>query len=89
MLHLKTGVHAMLKAKNSWYGTQTAEERLGVSPHAPSIQPFHSFLYGVSPADPPAMLAAAAVLLFTSAIAVWIPARRAARVDPAVTRRHD
>jgi len=48
-----------------------------------------SFLYGVSPADPPAMLAAAAVLLFTSAIAVWIPARRAARVDPAVTLRHD
>src|SRR6187431_1010196 len=41
MLHLKTGVHAMLKAKNSWYGTQTAEERLAarIARHADSQDP--------------------------------------------------
>jgi putative ABC transport system permease protein len=39
-------------------------------------------LYEVSPADPSAFLAAAALLLAVSAAACAIPARRAARIDP-------
>ena len=42
-----------------------------------------SFLFGVNPADPLTLGAAALALLGISALASWIPARRAARVDPA------
>ncbi len=41
-----------------------------------------SQLYGVSPADPVAFGGAALVLLAAALAASWLPARRAARVDP-------
>jgi ABC-type antimicrobial peptide transport system permease subunit len=46
-----------------------------------------SFLSTISPVDPWALFAAAAILLITSAVAGYIPARRAARVDPMVALR--
>jgi putative ABC transport system permease protein len=48
-----------------------------------------SQLVGVSPADPVALLAASAVLVLSAALGCWIPARRAARVDPVVALRHE
>jgi putative ABC transport system permease protein len=39
-------------------------------------------LYDVRPRDPLTFIAAAATLLVVAAVACWIPARRAARVDP-------
>jgi ABC-type antimicrobial peptide transport system permease subunit len=39
--------------------------------------------------DPPTLGAAAALLTMTAALACWIPARRAARVDPFVALRHE
>jgi putative ABC transport system permease protein len=42
-----------------------------------------SFLFGVDAADPVTLGAAALALLGISVMASWIPARRAARVDPA------
>ncbi|HEV8197755.1 MAG TPA: FtsX-like permease family protein, partial [Gemmatimonadales bacterium] len=42
-----------------------------------------SFLFGVSTVDPLTLGAAALALIGISALASWIPARRAARVDPA------
>jgi ABC-type antimicrobial peptide transport system permease subunit len=45
------------------------------------------FLYGVSPTDPGTALAVAAVVLFVAALAAFVPARRAASVNPAVTLR--
>jgi len=48
-----------------------------------------SWLYGVKPSDPLAMIAAIAILLGTSMLATWGPALRAARVDPAITLRHE
>jgi putative ABC transport system permease protein len=39
-------------------------------------------LYGVAPADPPTLVAVAVVLLLVGALATWLPARRAARLDP-------
>lgn len=41
-----------------------------------------SMLYGVGNYDPAAFVTAAAVLLLTALLACWLPARRAARVEP-------
>ena len=46
-------------------------------------------LAGVTAFDPPTLAAAAALLAVTATIACWIPARRAARVDPMVALRHE
>jgi hypothetical protein len=46
-----------------------------------------SALYGVSPMDPTALAGASALLLATSLLATWFPARRASRLDPASTLR--
>jgi predicted permease len=48
-----------------------------------------SLLYGISPHDPLAYAAAAAVLLIASFLAAWLPALRAARVDPMVALRSE
>jgi ABC-type antimicrobial peptide transport system permease subunit len=48
-----------------------------------------SFLFGVSPTDPLTAAAVTGVLLAVAALAAFVPARRAASVDPAVTLRAD
>jgi ABC-type antimicrobial peptide transport system permease subunit len=44
-------------------------------------------LFGVEPQDPLTLGVVAAVLLAVTLLASWLPARRAARVDPAVALR--
>jgi ABC-type antimicrobial peptide transport system permease subunit len=46
-----------------------------------------SFLFGVTASDPITLLAASLTLVAIAALASWIPARRAAMVDPASTLR--
>jgi len=46
-----------------------------------------SFLYGVAPWDPIAVAGSTLTLLVIAAVASWVPARRAARVDPAEALR--
>jgi predicted permease len=46
-----------------------------------------SLLYNTSPRDPVAMVAAAVILLLASVAAAFVPARRAARVDPVIALR--
>jgi ABC-type antimicrobial peptide transport system permease subunit len=41
-----------------------------------------SMVYGVGPRDPVVMSAGLALLLVAALVASWLPARRAARVDP-------
>jgi hypothetical protein len=48
-----------------------------------------AFLYGVTVADPITLIGATAVLVATALLASWLPARRAARVDPTVALRAD
>jgi ABC-type antimicrobial peptide transport system permease subunit len=42
-----------------------------------------AFLFGVAVGDPLTLMVAALMLLAIATLASWIPARRAARVDPA------
>jgi len=44
-------------------------------------------LYGLEPRDPVTLIGASAVLALIGALAGWLPARRAARIDPAVVLR--
>jgi ABC-type antimicrobial peptide transport system permease subunit len=48
-----------------------------------------SLLHGVGVYDPPAFAAAGGVLLLTGLIACWLPARRAARVEPMAALRSE
>ena len=61
------------------------------------LAPYHPFygagsytpLYGVEPYDPLTMMGAAVLMVAVAVLAAWIPARRAARVDPMVALRYE
>jgi putative ABC transport system permease protein len=46
-------------------------------------------LYGVEWADPLTFAAIATLLMLTALVACWLPARKAARVDPLAALRHE
>ena len=48
-----------------------------------------AWLYGIAPGDPRVLAAAVALLALVATFAAWLPARRAARIDPAATLRLD
>jgi len=53
------------------------------------VELVRSLLFGVEPTDPAALAGGIAVLLVATLLASWLPARRAARVDPSRALRHD
>jgi predicted permease len=52
-------------------------------------QAVRSLLYGVTPADIPTLLGGAALLGVVGLMAAWLPARRAAKVDPGLSLRSE
>jgi len=60
---------------------------IGLIGAAVATQAIVSLLFGVSRLDPLTYLGVIALLAGVSAIACWVPAWRAARVDPAITLR--
>jgi ABC-type antimicrobial peptide transport system permease subunit len=48
-----------------------------------------SMLYGIVPWDPPTMIGGVGILLAVALAASWIPARRAAHVQPMDALRHE
>ena len=48
-----------------------------------------SLLFGVSPTDPASFAAVIAFLFACALLGCWLPARRAARVDPVIALRYE
>jgi predicted permease len=61
----------------------------GLVAAALSTRVLASLLYGVAPDDPRTFSAAASILIATALLSCWLPARRAARIDPATALRRD
>jgi putative ABC transport system permease protein len=52
-------------------------------------QALRSLLFGIAPTDPISLASVVLVLLATSGLACYLPARRAARLDPMLALRHE
>jgi ABC-type antimicrobial peptide transport system permease subunit len=61
---------------------------LGVPAALMSMRMLESLLFGLEQRDPWVLSTAVAVLLVVSALAAYIPARRASRVDPVIALRN-
>jgi len=59
----------------------------GLAAAAASTRVLQSWLYGVTPLNPAAFASSAAILLAVAALATYLPARRASRVDPLIALR--
>jgi putative ABC transport system permease protein len=55
---------------------------LGAAAIVPLTGAIRTFLFGVTPADPAALILACGALLLAAAAAAYVPARRATRIDP-------
>jgi predicted permease len=53
------------------------------------VQLIRGFVYGIAPHDPLTMIGAAAIMVAVAALAAWIPARRAAKIDPMQALRYE
>ena len=62
---------------------------LGLLAAAAGTRAMQSLLYEVSPLDPLTFIAVAGTLVTVAAVAAWLPARRATRVDPVVALRSE
>jgi len=54
-----------------------------------ATRPLAAHLFGVTPVDAPTFAAMGALMLAIGAVAAYVPARRASRVDPCQSLRND
>ena len=66
-----------------------ARSRAAISSVCVLTRVMSSYLFGVGPMDPLTYVAVSALLAGISVLAIYLPARRAARVDPNVALRAD
>jgi putative ABC transport system permease protein len=62
---------------------------IGIPMSLLSSRLLQDLLFGITPADPPTYLSVAVLLGLVALAACYIPARRAAHVDPMIALRHD
>jgi ABC-type antimicrobial peptide transport system permease subunit len=62
---------------------------IGLSAAIGATRLITSLLYGLTPNDPLTITLASLLLLTVAALAGYLPARRAARVDPMVALKHE
>jgi len=62
---------------------------LGAAGALAAARQFRSLLYGIAPADPWTFCLVVILLAAVSALAAYVPARRAATLDPAATLRRE
>jgi predicted permease len=62
---------------------------IGVPAALGTSQLIESFLFGMKPNDPAALIAAVAILLSAALLAGYVPARKASRIDPMAALRHE
>jgi predicted permease len=53
------------------------------------VRLMRSFFYGIEPHDPLTMIGTVVIMVTVAALAAWIPARRAARIDPMNALRYE
>jgi putative ABC transport system permease protein len=62
---------------------------VGLSGAMVAARALRSLLFGISPSDPVSLGGVAFLLLLTSGLACYLPARRAARLEPIAALRHE
>ncbi len=67
----------------------TAAIAIGVTVSLLVTRFMKSMLFGIAPSDPPVLVVATLLLLFVAIAASWLPARRAARVQPMEALRRE
>jgi ABC-type antimicrobial peptide transport system permease subunit len=80
-------VRGMILRESTWLAT--AGIVVGVCAALILTRLVKSMLYGIRPCDPAALVGGVLVLLVVALVASWIPARRAARVQPMEALRHE
>jgi ABC-type antimicrobial peptide transport system permease subunit len=62
---------------------------MGMGIAVAAVNAARSLLFGVAPADPGVLTAVGGILICVAVAACYVPARRAAQVDPAIALRND
>jgi len=53
------------------------------------VQGMRGVIYGIEPHDPLTIIGSIGILVTVAVLAAWVPARRAARIDPMAALRHE